>query len=164
VQKFQPLRRDLHAQARHAGEVASWPAEAADQPDCDWVGTHLKDNWDRCSRRFCRERGRSASRRDNHGYLMACQIRRQRRQSTVLTLRPAKFDCHISTLDISGFAETLAKSSDTAGESAGRFSAKISNHGHRQLLRTHYERPCSHRTSDKRDEVAPSHCVPGLLS
>ena len=111
MQKFQPLRRDFHAQARHAGEVTSWPAQAGDQSNCDWVGTHLEDNWDSCGRRLCRERCRSASRCDNHSHPTTYQICGQRGQSVVLTFRPAKFDCDISTLDISGFAETLVEGS-----------------------------------------------------
>src|SRR6266498_2938158 len=59
----------------------------------------------------------------------------------VLAFRPAKFDCDISTLNISGFAETLSEGSYTAGERGGRFGPKISDHRHCWLLRARRDRP-----------------------
>ena len=53
----------------------------------------------------------------------------------MLAFRPAKFDCDISTLGISGFAETFAEGSYTAGERGRRLGAQISDHRHRRLLR-----------------------------
>src|SRR4029453_14582058 len=76
----------------------------------------------------------------------------------MLAFRPAKFDCDISTLGISGFAETLAEGSYTACEHGRRFGAKISNH--RQLappLRARRGRPRSRRAAEQRDELAPPH-------
>jgi len=52
----------------------------------------------------------------------------------VLAFSPAKFDRDISTLDVSGFAETLSESSQTAGECGRGFGPKISDHRHRRLL------------------------------
>ena len=119
---FQPLWRYLHVQARHACKVTSRPVQALDKSNCDWIGTHLEDYWDCCGRRLCRERCGSASWRDNHGHLTTYQICRQRRQSIVLTFRPAKFDRDISTLDIAGFARDLGGRllhglTNTAGDS-----------------------------------------------
>jgi hypothetical protein len=59
-----------------------------------------------------------------------------------LAFRPAKFDRDISSLDISGFGETLAEGSYTAGERGRRLGAKISDHRHRGLLPARSERPC----------------------
>jgi hypothetical protein len=75
-----------------------------------------------------------------------------------LAFRPAKFDCDISTLGISGFAETLAEGSYTACEHGRRFGAKISNHRQlARLLRARRERPRSCRAAEQRDELASSH-------
>src|SRR5262249_56060916 len=62
-------------QAAGDSEVARLvgPVQAADKSDCDRVGAHLKDNWDGCSHRFCRERCWSSSRGDNHGHLTTYQ-------------------------------------------------------------------------------------------
>ena len=108
------------------GEITSWVGKTANQSNCDWVGAHLEDNRDSCGRRFCCERCRSASRRYYHSHMTTYQICRQLSQSTVLTFRPTIFNCDISALGISGFAETLSEGSQTAGKEGRRFSAKIS--------------------------------------
>jgi hypothetical protein len=75
-----------------------------------------------------------------------------------LAFRPAKFDCDISTLDISGFAKTLAEGSYTAGERGRRLGAKISDHRHRRLLRARTSRlGHAQQTSaaDQHKEVPP---------
>jgi hypothetical protein len=74
----------------------------------------------------------------------------------VLTFRPAKLDCDISALGISGFAETLAEGSYTAGERGRRSGAQISDHRHRRLLRARCERPRGCGAAEKSDEFAPS--------
>jgi hypothetical protein len=48
--------------------------------------------------------------RGYHGHLATNQIGGQRRQSIVVSLRPAVFDRHVPTLDIAGFACAAAKS------------------------------------------------------
>jgi hypothetical protein len=77
VQNFQPLRRDLHVQARHAREITARPGQAGNEADRDRVGTHLEDDRDARGGRFRRERGGRTSRRDNHGHLASDEVRRQ---------------------------------------------------------------------------------------
>jgi hypothetical protein len=80
----------------------------------------------------------------------------------VLAFRPAKFDCDISTLGISGFAETLAEGSYTTSEHGRRFGAKISDYWHRRLLRTGRKRPRCRRGSAEGDKLPPPHVGHGL--
>src|SRR5215471_20026071 len=75
----------------------------------------------------------------------------------VLPFRPAKFDRDISTLGISGFAETLAEGSYTAFEHSRRFRAKISDDQHRRLLCMGRKRPRCGRGSAEGDKLAPPH-------
>ncbi len=77
----------------------------------------------------------------------------------MLAFRPAKFDCDISTLGISGFAETLAEGSYTACEHGRRFGAKISDDRHRRLLRPRRGRPSGCRATEQRDEIAAFYLI-----
>ena len=47
------------------------------------------------------------------GQWLSEQIREQRRKSIVVALRPAIFDGHIASLDISAFAQALAERAQT---------------------------------------------------
>jgi len=49
----------------------------------------------------------------NHRHLAGNEIREQRRKSIVVALRPAIFDDHIASLDISAFAQALAERAQT---------------------------------------------------
>ena len=51
--------------------------------------------------------------RGDHGDPATNQIGRQRRQSIVFAFRPAVFDRHVLALDIAGFLQALAKSTQT---------------------------------------------------
>jgi hypothetical protein len=73
-----------------------------------------------------------------------------------LAFRPAKFDCDISTLNVSGFAETLSEGSYTAGERRGRFGPKISDHRHSALLGPRRDRPHGCRAAKGEYEISPS--------
>ena len=79
------------------------------QARLDWVDPDLEDDRNARGRRFCRECGRSATDRGNHGHLLANQISRQGWQAIVLTLRPSIFDRHIPVLDIVGLAQALTE-------------------------------------------------------
>ena len=116
MHELQPLARDFHAQARHAGEITSRPRQAVHHSKCDRVATHLKDNRDRRSRRFRRERDRSAAGRGQYGYLPADEIGRERRQSIVLAFRPSILDRDIATLDISAFGQTFLEGLEATGK------------------------------------------------
>ena len=60
-----------------------------------------------------------ATDRGNHGGLVTSHIARHVRQSIVLALRPAIFDRHVPALEIAGFAQALAKGTQTARERSG---------------------------------------------
>ena len=64
--ELQPLARDLHAQARHAGEIAARPRQAVHDAERDGIAAHLEDDRDRRRRRFRRERDLGAARRHDH--------------------------------------------------------------------------------------------------
>src|SRR5262249_51008487 len=74
----------------------------------------------------------------------------------VLTLRPAKFDCHVPTLDISGFAQTLAERGDEVGVRGGRCAAEESDYRRRRLLRARRERPRGRRSAECSQQFPPS--------
>ena len=156
MQDFQPLRRDLHVQARHTGEIRSRAFQRLDQSNGQWVRTHFEHDWYCRAHRFCRKRCGCASGRNNHGHRTTDQICRQCRQFVVLTFSPPKFDRDIASLDVSTFAKTLAEGSDTACERSGRLGTEISNHGHRPL-RARRKRPRRHRDSKIFEEFPPRH-------
>ena len=70
-------------------------------PNSTGSNRYREDDRNRCGRRLCGQRRRSAI-RDDHGHLAAHQIGRQRRQSIVLAVRPAVFDRDVLALDITG--------------------------------------------------------------
>jgi hypothetical protein len=156
MQEFEPLRRDLHVQARHACEVPSRALQRLDQSDSQWIRTHFEYDWYCRAHRFCRQRRGSASGRNNHGHRMPQQIRRQCRQLTVLTFGPAKFDRDVASLDVAAFAKALAEGSYAACERSGRLGTKISDQGH-PLLRARGERPSGHRNTNVLEEFPSCH-------
>src|SRR5262249_12047587 len=80
-------------------------------------------------------------------------------KSIVLILRPAVFDSHVLALDIAGFAQAPTERAQTAREHVRRFTAEVSDHGHRRLLRVRRERPCRRRAAEQRDELPPLHSI-----
>jgi hypothetical protein len=84
------------------------------------------------------------------------QIGRERRQSVILAFRPAVLDCHVLTLDVAGFLQTLAERGDERPPPVRRSAVEETDHRHRRLLRARCERPRSRRAAEQRDEVAPS--------
>ena len=92
------------------GDVAARPIEAGDETQPD----RIVADWRRRSgivavAALAASAAGVAADRDDHGHLAADQIGRQRRQSIVLTLRPAVFDRHVLALDIAGFVQALAE-------------------------------------------------------
>src|SRR5262249_48176991 len=144
-------------QKTRSSDVATRPVKAGHQTKLDRVTADRENdrNGRRCS--FGRERRRSALDRNDHGYLAANQIGRQRRQSVQLTLRPAVLHCDIAALDIVGFFETLPDRVERAGFTIG--AAKQADHRHRRLLRASRERPRGRRAAEKRYERAPRHSI-----
>src|SRR5690242_8385079 len=47
VQQLQPFLPQLDVQIGNPGDVAAWSRKACDESNLDWIGTHLKDDWNR---------------------------------------------------------------------------------------------------------------------
>ena len=157
LEDLQPLGARLHAQARHAREIAVRPVQAAHHAQRDGIAAHLEHDRDRRGRRFRRECHGSAAGCDEHGHLLVGQISRERRQSVVAPFRPSKLDGEVAAFDVSGFGETIAEGADAAGEGARRFRAEIPDHRHPRLLRLSGERPPSRRRPKQGHELASPH-------
>src|SRR5262249_43424916 len=61
----------------------------------------------------------------------------------------------VAALDIAGFGQAFAQTSDIFCIGLGRARVKNSDGRHRRLLRPRRERPCHRRAAEQRDEVAP---------
>src|SRR5262249_45262318 len=107
----------------------------------------------RC-RHLCRKTRMGSPDRGDHGHLAVNQVGSQRRQSIVLKLRPAKFDCQIAAVDITGFVQSLGKRIAHILCLARRSGAEITNRPQRWLLRADRDRP-SRRAAEQGDELAP---------
>jgi hypothetical protein len=70
-----------------------------------------------------------------------------------LIIGPAVFDRHVLALDIAGFLQALAKSTQRLDECIMRLAVEEPDHRHRRLLRPCRERP-RRRAAEKRDELA----------
>ena len=92
----------------HAGGVAAWPRQASDEANADRIIGGVEQDRDGRGRSLGRERGGGCP-RDNYRCLALHQLRRQRRQSIVLSLRVAGFDRQVAALDIAGFSQNLTK-------------------------------------------------------
>ena len=108
MQQLQPLRRHLHIRLRHARDVATRSIQITDEAELDRVGAGFKDDRNGGGRGLgCNRRGGACC--SNHRDLTGNQICHHRRQTVILTLRPAIFDRHIVALNIACFAQTFEK-------------------------------------------------------
>src|SRR5262245_30237404 len=142
----------------HPGDIALGSIEAGDETDFDRVAAGHKH--DRSRRGRCL-RGLScgiAAGRDDDVHPTANQIGRQRRQSMVLTLRPAVLDRYIPTLDKGCFVKASMERGDNACRVAGPPAANEPDHRHRRLLCARRERP-RRRAAEQRDELASPHSI-----
>src|SRR5262245_45541098 len=73
----------------------------------------------------------------------------------VLALCPTEFDCHVSAIDVAGFAQPLLESGDEMRESGGGPAVEKPNHRHLRLLRPRRGRPGS-RGAQTADEISTS--------
>jgi len=128
---------------------------AGDETSCDWVNADENDDRNRRSRRLGSECRRSAAGCHDHGHLTANEIGRQRRQPIIMTLRPAVFDRHVPAFNEAGFPQALVETLHEIRDGVERHTVEKPDHRHR-LLRARGERKTS-RTSNERDEFAPSH-------
>ena len=130
-----------------------------DHPELDRITAAEEDDGNSRRRGLGREcRGVGVG--NDHHDPAANQIGGERRQSIILALRPAVFDRHVPALDSAGFVQALAECSEPLRERPRRHPAEEPNHRHRRLLRARGERPPGRRAAEKRDELAPSHCLP----
>src|SRR5437764_398721 len=81
-----------------------------------------------------------------------------------MALRPAVFDRHILSLDVAGFAQSLAERAHQRCKRAGRRAVENADHRHRLLLCAPGERPCRHRAAEKNYEIASPHARPLALT
>src|SRR5207248_11070962 len=91
----------------HACKIAARSTEAGDEAGLERICAPHKDNRNARGRSLRRLGGGVAPGRDNHAYLAANEIGRQRRQAIILTLRPAMLDRHVAAIAIASFVETL---------------------------------------------------------
>jgi hypothetical protein len=91
MQQVEPLSRKLSLHKRDAGDIATGVAEAGDKARLDRVDGDIEDDRNCRGYRFGRDY-RSGTRGDHHRHPALDQIGGQRRQSIVLTFRPAVFD------------------------------------------------------------------------
>src|SRR5689334_13367571 len=89
------------------------------------------------------------------------QVGRERRQSIVLTLRPAIFDRYILAADETGFAHAPTERGQQMLAASGGSAVEPPDHRHRRLLRARRERP-RRRAAEKRNELPPPHSITSL--
>src|SRR4051812_10670928 len=96
--------------------------------------------------------------------LAADEIGGQCGQPIVMALRPAVFDRQILSLDVAGFAQSLAERGHKWCTQARRPGAEVSDHRHRLLLRPRRERPRDRRAAQQKYQLAASHARPLALT
>src|SRR5262245_23214327 len=159
VQQLQPFRRYLYVQLRRARDIAAWPAQGADEAKLHRICRGREDDGYRGDCRFGGERSRGTGRRD-YLHLAMNQIGYQCRQSVVLPLRPPPFDRYVAALNVTGFAQPLAKCGDGPRVATlGRTGVDEPDHRQRRLLRARRERPRRRRAAEQRDEFASPHSI-----
>src|ERR1700745_274890 len=92
---------------------------------------------------------------------MADQFGSQRRQSIILTFRPAILDCDVLAFEIADLAQTLAKCLENRCRLGRRPCAQPSNHWQSALLGARYKRPRGCRPTEQFYDFPPPH---GLLT
>ena len=159
MQEPETLGHRLLDEKINACDVAARSREATDKAKFNRVLADAEDDRNhRCCSFGC-ACGQGAGRGD-HGDLSADQIGQQRRQAIILTLKPMILDSHILAFDIAAFVEAFAKRGHITLGAIGRPVSNKRYHRQRRLLGVSSERPPRHRAAEKRDELAPSHCLP----
>src|SRR5262249_48783411 len=89
-----------------------------------------------------------------------------RRQTVILTVRPAILERDVAAFDIAGLAQTLMNGVDIARVGRSRRRSEKPDHGHRALLRARDRGPCErgHGRADERYECAPVHSIASSAS
>src|SRR5262245_31268269 len=105
-------------------------------------------------------KGRRRSGGDEHCHLTAHQVSRQRRQSIIVAVRPAIFDCDIAALDVAAFTQAFAEGSNKGRVASGKTTAEKPDYRCRRLplrMRSHW--PGDKGAADPSYEVASSHAT-----
>jgi hypothetical protein len=108
MQQLEPLCHEHFAQGGHAGDISSRSVEAADKAKPDRIAAGVEN--DR-NRRRCRLGGDRCSNAgsDQDRHRNANQLRSERWQAIVATIRPAIFDCDVAALDKTSLVKAPAE-------------------------------------------------------
>src|SRR5262249_39592378 len=139
------------------GEIAIRAIQAGDECCRDRVEPGLEDDRDRRGCGLGSEYRRRAG-RDDHGCTPVNQIGGERRQSIMLAVRVAIFDCHAAACDEAGFFQPPQERSHEVIVLFLRPRAEITNDW-KCLLRARRERPRRRRAADEHDELASFHSI-----
>src|SRR5439155_17260535 len=89
----------------------------------------------------------------------ADEIGRKCGQPLIASLRPPVLDREVLSLDIAGFAQSLAEGGEIGCARARRGAIEEADHRHRLLLRPGGQRPQRRRAAEKREEFSPPHSM-----
>lgn len=143
--KLEPFGHQFSAGKADASKVATRSSDIRHQPGRDRVAANDKDNRDRLGfavGRACRSNIVCCDQID----LASDEVGGERRQSVVRPFGPAKFNCDVLPLSISGFAQSHAKRGYNRSVCVKSRAAKEPDHRHRFLLRAGRERRGNIRT------------------
>ena len=153
VQQLQPLRRQLHVQGVTPVRLPPGRFRLATRPTSTGSAAISKTIGMVVVAAFAASAaGRPVC--DNHGHLTTNEIGRQRRQSIVLTVRPAVLDRHILSVDKSSLFQAASERGDDGIVTSSRRVPEEPDHRHRRLLRSRRERPSEARTTERGYKLA----------
>src|SRR5262245_33775045 len=104
MQEREPLGPKLRGHRANSGGVAVRTAKAGNETNFNRVRADAEDDRNCRRRRLRRECGWCAAWRDDDGYPAPDKIGHQLRQSSIVIVREAKLDRHISPVAEAGFA------------------------------------------------------------
>src|SRR5215467_9841734 len=157
------LATQLVAHGVDTGDVAARSAEALDKAKLNRVQAEAEDDRNRRGCGFGRERRGRAARCGDDSHPAADEIGHQFRNSGKVVLCPAVFNCHVLTLDVSGFAQSFAERCQQTRRRLRRIRMHISDDRNARRLRARRARPkqrrCGHRAAESQDELAALHSI-----
>src|SRR5262245_63973938 len=112
AQEIKSFAPKVYAESGHAGQVATRPVQAGDQPVSHRLAAVYKYDRDGRGGRLGRKCWGKCTSCDDHRHVPADQISSQCWQPSGLTISPTVFDRQISALDIARFGEARAKRSE----------------------------------------------------
>jgi hypothetical protein len=160
MQQREPLGDHFGSEEIYACRIASWSADARDQPKLDRVLANTEHDRDGRGRSLGGAGSGRAAWYGDDCYLPVDQLGRQFRHPIVLTLRPTVFDGDVLTFHEAGFVEAFAERGHIGRIVVARSDAEKADHRQRALLRARGERPDRRRNTEPRDEFATPHSRP----